>query len=51
MARPLRIEYPGGYFQVMNRGSRREDIFVSEQGVDNYFTPSSIVRLVNEHTV
>ena len=31
MARPLRIEYPGAYYHVMNRGNRREDIFVTEQ--------------------
>ena len=26
MARPLRIEYPGAYYHVMNRGNRPEDI-------------------------
>ncbi len=31
MARPLRIQYPGAYYHVMNRGNRREDIFVTEQ--------------------
>jgi len=30
MARPLRIEYPGGYHHVMNRGNRREDIFLTD---------------------
>jgi REP element-mobilizing transposase RayT len=30
MARPLRIEYPGAYYHVMNRGNRREDIFVTD---------------------
>ena len=29
MARPLRIEYPGAYFHVMNRGIRGENIFLS----------------------
>ncbi len=29
MSRPLRIEYPGGYYHVMNRGRRREKIFLS----------------------
>ena len=29
MARPLRIEYPGAYYHVMNRGNRREDIFIT----------------------
>ena len=31
MARPLRIEYPGAYFHVMNRGNRGVDIFLSDK--------------------
>ena len=31
MARPLRIQYPDAYYHVMNRGNRREDIFVTDQ--------------------
>jgi putative transposase len=31
MARPLRIEYPGAYYHVMNQGNRREDIFLTDQ--------------------
>ena len=27
MARPLRIEYPGAWYHVMNRGGRRHFIF------------------------
>ena len=27
MSRPLRIQYPGAWYHVMNRGRRREDIF------------------------
>ena len=30
MSRPLRIEYPGAWYHVMNRGRRREDIFLDE---------------------
>ncbi|HBN26691.1 MAG TPA: hypothetical protein DD405_04395, partial [Desulfobacteraceae bacterium] len=30
MARPLRIEYPGAYYHVMNRGNRQEDIFKND---------------------
>jgi REP element-mobilizing transposase RayT len=30
MARPLRIEYPGAYYHIMNRGNRREDIFITD---------------------
>ena len=31
MARALRIQYPGAYYHVMNRGNRREDIFITDQ--------------------
>jgi REP element-mobilizing transposase RayT len=31
MARPLRIQYPDAYYHVMNRGNRREDIFITDQ--------------------
>jgi REP element-mobilizing transposase RayT len=31
MARPLRIQYPGAYYHVMNRGNRRQDIFETDQ--------------------
>jgi hypothetical protein len=27
MARPLRVEYPGAYYQVINRGNNQEKIF------------------------
>lgn len=30
MARPLRIEYPGAWYHVLNRGRRRENIFFSD---------------------
>jgi len=30
MARPLRIEYPGAWYHVLNRGRRREKIYFSE---------------------
>lgn len=29
MSRPVRLEYPGAWYHVMNRGRRREDIFLS----------------------
>jgi hypothetical protein len=31
MARPLRIEYPGAIYHVMNRGDRREPIFRDDE--------------------
>jgi REP element-mobilizing transposase RayT len=30
MARPLRIQYPGAYYHVMNRGNRGEAIFITD---------------------
>jgi len=32
MARPLRIEYRGAYYHVMNRGQYRRNIFVDDKG-------------------
>jgi putative transposase len=32
MARPLRIEYPGAYYHVMNRGQSRRNIFIKDKG-------------------
>jgi len=32
MARPLRIEYPGAFYHVMNRGQSRRSIFVEDKG-------------------
>lgn len=34
MARPLRIEYQGACYHVMNRGNRRQTVFESEADVD-----------------
>ena len=31
MARPLRIEYAGAYYHVMNRGNRRQVVFAEPQ--------------------
>ena len=31
MDRTLRIEYPGAYYHVMNRGNGREDIFLTDK--------------------
>ena len=30
MTRPLRIEYPGAWYHVMNRGAGRRPIFASD---------------------
>jgi putative transposase len=31
MSRPIRIEYPGAWYHVMNRGARRKVIFKSDK--------------------
>jgi len=36
MSRPLRIEYPGAWYHVMNRGRRREEIFLSREDYENF---------------
>ena len=36
MSRPLRIEYPGSWYHVMNRGRRREDIFFSSTDYETF---------------
>jgi REP-associated tyrosine transposase len=30
MARPLRIQYPGAWYHIMNRGARHQDIFLND---------------------
>jgi len=42
MARPLRIEYPGAWYHVLNRGRRREKIFFSQ---DDY---KAFLKLLGE---
>ena len=36
MARPLRIEYPGAFYHVMNRGQFRRNIFVEDKGRQSF---------------
>lgn len=36
VARPLRIEYPGAYYHVMNRGLSRRDIFLEDNGRQSF---------------
>ncbi|MBI2471978.1 MAG: transposase [Planctomycetes bacterium] len=36
MARPLRIEYPGAYYHVINRGNAGENIFTDEQDKEKF---------------
>ena len=36
MARPLRIEYPGAYYHVMNRGLSRGNIFLEDKDRERF---------------
>ncbi len=36
MSRPLRIEYPGAWYHVMNRGRRRQKIFMSRGDYESF---------------
>ncbi len=36
MSRPLRIEYPGAWYHIMNRGRRSEKIFLKRKDYDTY---------------
>ncbi len=38
MSRPLRIEYPGAWYHVMNRGRRREKIFTTSKDYELFIT-------------
>lgn len=45
MTRPLRIEYPGAFYHVLNRGNRRENIFLSDEDFDLFL---EVVRETHE---
>jgi REP element-mobilizing transposase RayT len=46
MARPLRIEYPGAVYHVMNRGQSRRNIFLEDSGRQSFLDLlGEIVRL------
>jgi REP element-mobilizing transposase RayT len=36
MARPLRVEYSGAYYHVINRGNGGEDIFKNERDKEKF---------------
>ena len=36
MARPLRIEYPGAYYHVINRGNAGENIFLNDRDKEKF---------------
>lgn len=36
MARPLRVEYPGAYYHVINRGNNQEKIFLNDRDKEKF---------------
>jgi len=38
MARPLRIEYPGAFYHVMNRGLERREIFRDKKDYEAFLS-------------
>lgn len=53
MARPLRIEYPGAFYHVIQRGNERKAIFISEQDRTKFYEYLTALHTrykVNIHT-
>jgi len=48
MARPLRVEYPGAYYHVINRGNAGENIFIDERDRERFleYLAKSIERFI-----
>jgi putative transposase len=36
MARPLRVEYPGAYYHVVNRGNYRQKTFINDRDREKF---------------
>lgn len=53
MARPLRIEYPGAFYHIIQRGIEKRDIFVSDKDKEkfiSYFELAHKTYTVNFHS-
>jgi REP element-mobilizing transposase RayT len=46
MARPLRVEYPGAFYHVINRGNNQEKIFKNERDKEKFL---EYLGKANEH--
>ena len=46
MARPLRIAYPGAFYQVTSRGNEQQDVFKSQKDRKRFlsYVESAVVR-------
>jgi len=45
MARPLRIEYPGAFYHIVQRGNEKKNIFLSERDRDKFFEYLNVAHL------
>jgi putative transposase len=53
MARPLRIEYPGAFYHVIQRGNERKDIFLSDRDRAKFYDCLAVLYTrykINIHT-
>ena len=46
MSRPLRIEYPGAWYHIMNRGRRREKIFLDSSDYQKWLSLFEQIPLI-----
>ena len=37
MPRPLRVEYPGDFYHVVNRGNNQENIFINDRDQEKFY--------------
>ena len=51
MARPLRIEYAGAYYHVMNRGNRRQVVFAEPQDYELFLERLGFTRMYGPRKV
>lgn len=45
MPRPIRVQYPGAIYHVMNRGDRREDIYLDDVDRQQFVTALAVGRV------
>ena len=51
MARPLRVEFPGAYYHVMNRGNSRQNIFISDKDRNTFLEALSDSREIHDVSI
>ncbi|MBI5385059.1 MAG: hypothetical protein HZA90_10275 [Verrucomicrobia bacterium] len=48
MARKLRVQYPGAVYHVLNRGDRREPIFLDDQDRQRFLDTLAEALMANK---